>query len=454
MRKLFVLGLIFTMLTSLFVGCNTDSVETSEEVLETTEVKEEIADSNEVDSSSSLPFEGVELTVMIGQDTTTDGFTELIELAREKLGIEFEVELMVGGIEGDNILKTRLASGDAADIIVYNSGSLLGALNPAEYLLDITDESFMDKVADSFKTTVAVDDVEYGIPYSTIMAGGMMYNKAIYKELNLEVPKTWNQFLLNCDIIRDAGTSAVIGTYGDAWTSQVLFLGDNYNVISENPNFATEFEAGNAKFASTPAGLNSFQKLVDIEPYLNLDYSVATLDDGVDMLATGQGAHWPMLSLVMTNISELYPEAIEDIGVFGIPGNDENDLGLTVWMPAALYINKNSEQIDASKAFFDLYISKEGLDAYTSAVPPLGAYVVEGYALPDDAMPIVKDDMQSYIDNGKTIPALEYLTPVKGPSAAAICQGAGSAQITALEAAEAYDADCLKQAIQLGLDWE
>lgn len=452
MKKLLVVLMVMVMVTSLFVGCGSKD-DTAKDDTTSQETGTDGNDSTE-DESEKLPFEDTTLSLMMSESVSPEGVEAVMALAKEKLGLDIEMEIYLGGGEGDNIVKTRLASGELTDVLIYNSGSLLGALNPSEHLLDISDEAFMPKVADSFKRTVSVDGAEYGIPVNTIMAGGIMYNKAIYKDLGLEIPQTWDQFMENCEVIKEAGKVAVIGTYGDSWTSQVMFLGDNYNVLAENTDFPAEFEAGTAKFASSPAGVKSFQKLIDIEPYLNADYTVATLDDGVDLLATGEGAHWPMLSFIMANISDLYPESIDDMGVFGVPGDDPDDLGLTIWMPNALYINKNSENTDAAKAFFELYVSNEGLDAYTSAVPPLGAYLIEGYALPDDAMIIVKEDMQSYIDSGKTAPALEFLTAVKGPNCPAICQEAGSGQTTGVAAAEAYDADCLKQAIQLGLDWE
>lgn len=62
--------------------------------------------------------------------------------------------------------------------------------------------------------------------------------------------------------------------------------------------------------------------------------------------------------------------------------------------------------------------------------------------------------MQAYFDSGKTRTALEYMTSVKGANCPQICQEVGSGQSTAKEAAAAYDEDCKKQAVQLGLDWE
>ncbi len=43
------------------------------------------------------------------------------------------------GSEGDNIVKTRLATGEMADIFQYNSGSLFLALKPEQTLADLSD---------------------------------------------------------------------------------------------------------------------------------------------------------------------------------------------------------------------------------------------------------------------------------------------------------------------------
>ena len=58
-----------------------------------------------------------------------DGLNAVCDLAKEKLGITVEIEYKVD----DSVLKTRLASGEMTDLLVYNSGSLLDALNPVSY---------------------------------------------------------------------------------------------------------------------------------------------------------------------------------------------------------------------------------------------------------------------------------------------------------------------------------
>ena len=394
----------------------------------------------EVSDTSGKEFDGVTVTLLKNIEVPDEGIDAVIELAREKLGLTVEVEERVGGADGDNIVKTRLASGDMADICVYNSGSLFMALNPSEYFYDISDQEFVSKYEDAYMSTVSVDGAVYGIPQTSTQLGGIIYSKPIYEELNLEIPDTWDEFLSNCEKIKEAGYIASLATYGDGWSVQVPYLADNYCVLAENPDFPEKFEAGEAKY-------------VDMQPYFNEDFLSAVYEDGIELMANGEAGHWVMLTQALAEVYALYPENVNDLGVFAIPGDDADNVGITVWQPDSLYINKNTENIDAVLAFMNLYVSDEGLDAYASALKPNGPYVIKGHELPDDAYAGVKET-QVYFDEGKIVNALEFMTAVKGSNCAAICQEAASGQTTAKEAAAFYDEDCMKQAIQLGLDWK
>ena len=44
--------------------------------------------------------------------------------------IKISIETRPGGTDGDNIVKTRLATGEMTDIFNYNAGSLFQAINP------------------------------------------------------------------------------------------------------------------------------------------------------------------------------------------------------------------------------------------------------------------------------------------------------------------------------------
>lgn len=465
-KKFLVAVLGLTMLASMCSGCGKSEGNTapsdSEHTSGTETVKTEAAGTEtaaadstgeEAAGTGDLPYEGVTITFAKDTDSSSEGVEAVIALAKEKLGLNVELELIPGGAEGDNLIRTRLASGDMPDLQSYNSGSLFYALNPEEYFMDLTGESFIDTLDENFVKSTSVNGKPYGIPLFASQAGAIVYYKPIYEELNLDIPKTWDEFLENCKKIKEAGKVAMIGTCADSWTAQLIFFGDNYNALKKVPDFPEKFDAGEMKFATTPAMVESFDKYADLIGYYNEDYLAATYNDGCDMIATGQGAHWPALTQVLGNIANLYPDAIDDIGVFGIPGDDPDDVGLTLWMPNGIYANKNAENPDAVKAFMELYVSKDGLDAYCGKELPNGPVVVKDYVMPDNTYPAVKDDMMAYLNAGKTSPVLDNLVKVKGLECPTICVECTTGELTGEEAAAAYDEDCKKQAIQMGLDW-
>ncbi|WP_198543689.1 ABC transporter substrate-binding protein [Petroclostridium xylanilyticum] len=399
----------------------------------------------------AAPDKKVTLTLLIGNQTTLDGLKGVMEAIEKKYNIATEIELRPGGAEGDNVVKTRLATGDMADLCFYNSGSLFQVLNPEQNFVDLTNEPFMSNVLDFFKSTVSANEKVYGIPANTVMSGGWLYNKKVYAELGLSVPKTWDELLANCEKIKGAGKTAVIGSYKDDWTSQLILLADYFNVQAQVPNFAADYTANKAKFATTPAALRGFEKLYEINKkgYMNKDFLATTYDAALKMLAEGTGVHYPMLSTSVSNIEANFPDKVNDIGFFAQPGDSADKNGLTVWTPEGIYISKNSKNIEAAKKWAEFFVSQEGIAAYVSKQKPGGPFAIKGATLPDDVFPAVKDVIQ-YFDAGNTAPALEFLSPIKGPNLPQICVEVGSGLKAPSVAAQEYDRDVEKQAKQLG----
>ncbi|MBB6636609.1 ABC transporter substrate-binding protein [Cohnella thailandensis] len=405
-------------------------------------------------SGSNNGGKKVKLTAMVGNATDTQNIAKALIAAFEKKypNITVEIELSPGGTEGDNLAKTKLATGDMSDVFFYNSGSLLQALNPEQNLVDLTNEPFQANIEDSFKQAVTYNGKVYGAPTQSTGTGGWFYNKKIYSDLGLSVPKTWEELMANVKKISeaDSGIAPIIGTYKDTWTSQLIFLSDYYNVQASAPNFAADYTANKAKYATTPSALRSFEKMQDIVGYLNKDYLATNLDAGLKMLVEGKGAHYPMLSMIIPTILQNTPDKIDDIGFFAQPGDNADQNGLTVWMPGAVYVYKNTPHLEEALQFVNFVGSVEGMEAIATVSKPTGPYVVKGAEMPEDTPQAVKD-MLPYFENGKNAPALEFLSPVKGPSLENITIQVGSGQIDALKAAQDYDKDVEKQAKQLGL---
>ncbi|MFI5695046.1 ABC transporter substrate-binding protein [Kribbella sp. NPDC051586] len=371
--------------------------------------------------------------------------------------ITVKVESRPGGTEGDNIIKTRLSTGDMSEVFNYNTGSLFQAIAPQKNLVSINDQPYIGDLDDNFKKTVTADGQVYGAPVGGFQGGAVLYSIPVYQKLGLKVPTTWAEFMANNAKIKagDPGVAPVIQTYGETWTSQLFVLGDFHNVSAAEPSFADDYTANKAKYATSPAALKGFEhtEAVHDAGYENKDFASAKLPDGLKMLATGKGAHYPILSGVVANMVATYPDAAKSVGLFALPGDDASKNGLTLWTPGGLYIPKTTtgDKLDAAKKFLAFVASPDGCASQNKAGAPTGPYAVKGCTLGDDVPQSIKD-MQPYLDKpGASSLALEFLSPVKGPSLEQITVEVGSGIRKAKDGAARYDEDVKKQAQQLGL---
>ena len=366
--------------------------------------------------------------------------------------VTFDVETFPNA-DADNVVKTKLATGEMNDVFLYNSGSLLQALNPDRTIEPLTGDAALDNVSDGYLPAVTYEGEVYGVPNGPGFAGGILYNRTVYADLGLEVPTTWAEFAANNEVIKAAGIAPVLATYADSWTAQLFILADFYNVQAQDPGFAESYTNNEAKFATNDAAVVGFERLAEgaDKGWYQEDYLSTSHSDGLGMLARGEVAHYPMLSVVVPSMDADNPGTSENIGFFAQPSDSADVNGATLWLPNSLYIAQDSEVKGAAKEFLRWVTSVEGAEYVNSQIPPTGPIVLNGVTLPDEVPEYVKE-IQAYIDAGNASPALEFISPVKGPSLPNISVEVGSGIRSAAAGAATYDDDVEKQAKQLGLE--
>lgn len=82
----------------------------------------------------SVGQDPVTITYFISNEPTGIASTEALIKGFEAAnpGIHVEIETRPNDASGDNMLKTRLATGEMTDVFAYNTGSLFQALNPEQ----------------------------------------------------------------------------------------------------------------------------------------------------------------------------------------------------------------------------------------------------------------------------------------------------------------------------------
>jgi raffinose/stachyose/melibiose transport system substrate-binding protein len=408
-------------------------------------------------SSSGAADGTTEITFLTTNDApnpeVADALVEAFEA--ENPDVSVTVEIRPGGTEGDNLIKTRLSTGEMADVFFYNSGSLLQALNPDSSLVDLSDQEWVGSLTEEFVPVVSTENGTYGAPLGASFAGGIVYNKPLYEELGLTVPTTWDEFMANSERIaaEGDGVAPVVQTYGETWTSQLFVLGDFANVLAVDPEWAEQYTAHQRSYAEEPALLGfRHQQEVAEAGYFNEDFASATFPDGARMVAEGEGAHYPMLSNVIQTVMQNTPDGVDDLGFFALPAEEAENTQATIWQPNALYVPRSTEgaELEAAKEFVAFANSDAGCEIQNEMLPPAGPYAGTCKVL--DSAPPLLADIQAYFDEGRTANALEFLSPVKGPNLEKVTVEVGSGIRSAEDAAAFYDQDVENQAKQLGLE--
>jgi raffinose/stachyose/melibiose transport system substrate-binding protein len=396
------------------------------------------------------------ITVLYGVGTAGDTLFKALSdgFTAANPNIKLTLETQPTGTEGDNLTKTKLSTGEMADVFNYNSGSLFQALAPDTQLTPLTDQPWVSQLSDEMKPVVSTNNGTYGAPLGTTFGGGVLYNKKVYADLDLKVPTSWAEFDANNKKIKaDGKVTPIEQSFGDTWTSQLFVLADFGNVAKQDPNWAADYTANKAKYANQPA-LQAFlnQQQTHDDGYYNKDFASTKYEDAVKAVATGKAAHYPMLTNALATIQQNNPDNINDVGFFPLPAQNAADTQMTLWLPNALYIPKTTEgaKLDAAKKFIAWVNSPEGCSIQTKASSVGGPFAISSCTLPDSVPQAVKD-MQPYLDNKKVSPALEFLSPIKGPNLENLTVEVGSGISSGPKAAAQYDEDVKKQAQQLGL---
>lgn len=288
------------------------------------------------------------------------------------------------------VTDNQLKSGQAADILFNQK---IKEYAKAGYLLDLSDQPWVQRMIDSAKQTVAYQSKTYGAALD-VSTFGVYYNKTIFERLQLQTPKNWNEFIALCFKLQQAGISPIIGGFKDSWTIQGAYLPiAATSEFLQNPNFELDVYAGKAKIdgPEVNAAMQKFTELAHSD-FFNPDALQIGYEESTQQFIDGKGAMQLMGSWTPGVIDSKTSEF--KLGFFALP--DEN--GKTVMAAAPdKQVSINAKTLYAVKAKYllSLLLDKEMLQIYSKNTA-LSAFkdVIAEYSNP--AMKDVQKALQLY----------------------------------------------------------
>jgi raffinose/stachyose/melibiose transport system substrate-binding protein len=284
--------------------------------------------------------------------------------------------------EYNSALNAQLAAGTAADLITCRPFDAALDLYKAGYLASVDDLPGMSNFPESSKIAWQTDDAKttFCVPMASVI-GGYIYNKQIFSDLKLTVPKTEAEFFALLQKIKDNGTYTplAMGTK-DQWEAATMGyenIGPDY-WAGETGRMA--LIAGKQKLTD-PDWVQPFTELAKWGPYMGNGFQAQSYADSQNMFTLGRAAIYPAGSWEIPNFEA---QADFKMGEFPQPVPKAGDTCYISDQPDhALGMNAHTKNPAAARKFLEWVASPEFAQLYTNALPGFFPLLPGHYTIAD-----------------------------------------------------------------------
>ena len=161
----------------------------------------------------------------------------------------------------------------------------------AGWVLDITDQPFMQNYQESVLNELAVDGRFYVIPGPSWF-GGYFYNKGMFEEHGWTIPKTYDEWLELCDKIAAEGVEAPGKPHQEPQLMHyaMSYVTGEFLRQPEGMSWDKDYAAGKVKMAeSWGPYLDKWAEVVE-KGYVTAEDLGMDYDQALDEFATGKAA--------------------------------------------------------------------------------------------------------------------------------------------------------------------
>ncbi|WP_298866348.1 ABC transporter substrate-binding protein [uncultured Microbacterium sp.] len=292
---------------------------------------------------------------------------------------------------GVDVVSASFVRGNPPDIMLANYNFEVARFVQRCALSDLSGTDAASSVRDDLQPLMD----QYGscagrisaLPYS-VMAASVIYNKQIFDEQGIQVPKTWDELLAACDQLKAAGITPFYATFKDDWTvgqgwydyavggslDVVDFFGElNAEGAEVGPHSAVSFQ----KDFAGPIGKMEKLAREDVNP----DAASRGYGDGNLAFSQGKAAMYLQGPWAFSEIAKTAPDL--KLGTFPLPmTNDPDDLAVRVNMDLAAMIPEGSHHKKAARDFLEYLYEPAHIKAYNDS--QLGFTPTKGAEAPDD----------------------------------------------------------------------
>jgi len=408
MKKSMSLGICALLLTLLLAACGSSNNEPQSSASSSEPPASSTTESSPASTEPVADEKPVTISFMHFKSDVTDGVQKIVdqfEAANPTITVD------VQPVKYDDyytLLKTKMAGGDVVDVFTLNAGAQTKLFVDGGYVEDLTGMPFMENFDPGVLQAQATDGKNYVMPVNATPIA-VFYNKQIFSDLGLEIPRTFDSMIDAAKKIKEAGKTPFALGWKDGWTLGMWAgrdLPSNTALVANQPDFFEKLETGNAKFADNPAMRTTIQHAKQLFDLGNKDQLGVDYNGVVDLFAKGDVGMMYMGTWPLADIEKKNPDLYNTgIGYFPYPFSNDESLNKLEFNPdASLAVGSNSKHKEAALKFMAFMASKEGGDAWVTNINSL-SYVKGASA---DIAPAV-NELQPYFDKGEVYDSQIYM---------------------------------------------
>ena len=260
-------------------------------------------------------------------------------------------------------LLSQLKDGKGPDIIEVGGETRM--LANAGYLLDLTNQPFVKLYAHSGLSPFIANDKIYATPLQSWYEG-IFYNKKIFDDNGISVPRSLDQFIAIHGILESKGIKPQ--TMGAAsWEpmmkQSIGVVNNEFYSDPANKNFDNEFNEGTAFLADAWLDAVTAWSEVIHQGCLTPDMLDVSYDEALAEFASGGAAMWESGPWAVNDIIAINLDMETQLRMFPIPGLTEGPGWLVGGPGSALAINAKSKYVDQALKVLELTATPEAQEA-------------------------------------------------------------------------------------------
>lgn len=293
-----------------------------------------------------------------------------IQQCLEQHNIEIEMQNVTSD-EYATMLKAKMAAEELPDLVSVHSISAQydceGTKITEDTFLDLSDIPGLENFSETVINSVKVNDELFYVPVSQNTVG-VLYNKQVFEENGLAIPKNYDEFMAVMDKLVELGIAPLAGSFADGWSAQIIpFVAFDNWIWRNDPEVAYKLydvstNVSTMRWVDLGDDIISTMGLTKAwidGGYFTEDPLGTDANTACQLLATGQAAMFATGSW-QAGVAIAASEDPANIGFFALPLNsaEENTI-LPVSSNEGLCISASSENLEAAKLAMEVYLSPE-----------------------------------------------------------------------------------------------